>query len=383
MAQIHQNGDHFVIYGYRRYLNPLRLHKKRALLSYLPKPIIDNMAGKKTVRFSNSGIVLSWARVLNELGYVVDVVDWEDKTFRPGSAYDLVVFHGAKNFQNIYPVLAGSPRIIHFLSGSYWKFNNKAEDRRIADFEKRHGVKMPRDRYIFANEDPVNEAADGLVVLGDPSMRDTYPSKYPKVITINNASYPDKHHRHIERDYRQARKHFLFFAGSGNIHKGLDLLIDCFKDTEDLHLWIVTVLEQKFLDVYVKELVLPNIHLIGQVEMRDKQFYDAMDRCAYAILPSCSEGQAGSVVEAMNQGLIPIVSKETRLDAHKYGVVLANTRIPTIRKMILEMSRLSPSTIYRMASRMRQIVEKHHTPKSFRKELRKAIIEILSEKQQV
>lgn len=364
------------IFGYKQYLPRLRWQRKRALLDYLPQPVLDKLNGAQINRFSNSGIAVSWARVLNELGYVVDVVDWQDKKFRPETGYDLVVFHGGKNFTNIYPKRIGDPAVIYFSSGSYWKFNNQAEDARIKDFERRHKTKAARDRYIFDSEEAVNRAADGIIVLGDSSMKDTYPKRF-KVLTINNASFPDDHFDSITKDYSKVRKCFLFFAGSGNIHKGLDLLIDAFKDLDE-HLYIVTVPDKDVLKVFKKELKLPNIHLVGQVNMRDPKFYEVMDKCAFVILPSCSEGMAGSVVEAMNQGLIPIVSKETRLDARKYGLVLKDNQIETIKKAVSQMSTLEMEKVEKMAKRARGVAQKNHSPEKFRRDLRKQIREILN-----
>ncbi len=361
------------IFGYKTWLK--RPPKKRALLAYLPHTVIAELRGQPTVRFSNEGIGRSWARVLNELDYEVDIISWDDATFTPEKDYELVVFHGGKNFQNIYPNLLGKPKIIHWLTGSYWKFNNEQEDKRRTNFKKRHGVEVPRDRYIEASEDPVNEAADSIIVLGDPSMSETYPPNL-KVITVNNASYPDNHFEKMKKNFVDARHNFLFFAGAGNIHKGLDLAIDAFKELDE-HLYIVTVLDEQVLSVFKHELNLPNIHLIGEVNMRTPEFYEVMDKCAFVILPSCSEGQAGSVVECMNQGLIPIVSKETRLDTRECGKVLSDCSILTIQKTVRHMAKLTPKQVAVLSQKTRQTAMRHHSPEYFRKELNKAILYII------
>lgn len=370
-----EKGDFGVrIFGYERYLRAKAA--KRALLSYLPRPILEQLEGTQTIRFSNSGIALSWARVLNELGYSVDIISWDDRSYTPRHSYDLAVFHGGKNFSSLQKKLTPAPPIITFASGSEWHFANQQEDNRIADFAKCHGVTMPRDRYVFDSEDAACQAAKGIIVLGDPSMRETY-AQYPHVFTINNASYPDRHFDTITKDYDEARRHFLFFAGAGNIHKGLDLVIDAFKDLPALQLHIVTVLEPAFLKVFESELQLPNIHLAGEINMRTAEFYDVIDQCAFCILPSCSEGQAGSVVECMNQGLIPIVSKETRLDATGYGTILDDNSIPTIQKTVTRLSQLSAREVEYRARKTRAIAKKEHSPEAFRKQLHELIKTIL------
>lgn len=371
---IKRDGERTIVCNYTRYRGG-RLNK-RALLCYLTAPVIADMNGEPISRFSNSGIALSWVQVLNEMGYVVDVIEWNNTTFTPDVRYDLAIFHGGHNFEHISKHLKGSPHIIHFLTGSYWKFNNDQEDMRRADFKKRHGIETPRDRYISVSEDPVNEAADGIIVLGDPSMKATYPSSYKQIVTINNASFPDDHFDQVQKEYEAAKNNFLFFAGGGNIHKGLDLLIDAFQGLEE-HLYIMTVLDEAVMMALQKELKAPNIHLIGEVPMRTPSFYEIVDQCAFVIAPSCSEGQAGAVVECMNQGLIPVVSKETRLDAHEYGVVLKSNTIPEIQKVVHELSSLPAEDVETKAARTRHIAQTEHSPESFRRELRNAIAQIL------
>lgn len=375
-THIEHHRDRTVISNYGHY--KIGRLNKRALICFLTAPVIADLAGEETIRFSNSGIALSWVRVLNEMGYILDIVEWNDTEFIPKETYDLVIFHGGHNFARISKHLSGQPKIIHFSTGSYWKFNNDKENQRRIDFEKRHGGKLPPDRHIDASEDEVNEMADGIILIGSPSIRDTYPSRYKQkpILTLNIASYPDSHFDKTKKNYATARKNFLFFAGSGNIHKGLDLLIDAFQDLDE-HLYIVTVLDKPVMKALKQELARPNIHLIGEVPMRTPQFYEIVDQCAFVILPSCSEGQPGSVVECMNQGLIPIVSKESRLDASKYGRILQTNTVPEIKKKIRSLSGLPAEAVEAMANTTRQVTMGNHSPEIFRKQLRNAITSIL------
>ena len=358
-----------IIHNYNKYCS--RFARKQALLSYITGPFIEEKNGIATKRFSNSGLALSWAKVLNQLGYSVDIIDWDNLDFKPIKKYDLVILHGARNFKNIFVGLADQTPIIHWLTGSYWKFNNTAEDQRLADFKKRHDVAVPRDRYILEPEDPVNKVSKAVIVLGDDSMRQTYP-KNLNVITINNASYPDDDFNKYKKNYAVTKNKWLFFAGSGNVHKGLDLLIDSFKDLEQ-ELYIVTVLDRKVLSVYKKELKLPNIHLVGEIGMRSPEFYKIMRECAFVVLPSCSEGQAGSVVESMNQGLIPVVSKETRLDTGEFGVTLKNNSVDCIKETVSKLSGLSSEKVAKMSKKTRATAISDHNPDKFQRDLKKAM----------
>ena len=370
-ATIHEKDG--VVLHYTKFLK--KSHKpRRALLSYLSQPIIDDLHNIPTTRFSSDGIVTGWAKALNELGYIVDVINWDDQSFVVDQDYDLLVFHGAHNFEHLKKFANHFKKSIYFSTGSYWKFHNDQEDKRFADFKKRRGIDLPRDRYIDAPEEEAYKFADGLVLLGDSSMATTYP--YRNTFTINNASYPDPHFDETEKDYITAKSNFLYFAGSGNIHKGLDLLIEAFASLE-ANLYVVGRLDEAVMKAYKKELSSPNFHVIGEVNMRTHEFYEAMDVCAFAILPSCSEGQAGSIVECMNQGLIPIVSKETRLDAKDFGFTLSRSTITEIRQTVREVLSLPVEEVKKRSLRTRQNAKAEHSPEYFNKTLKQHIAGIL------
>ena len=110
------------------------------------------------------------------------------------------------------------------------------EKKRFDNFYKRHGVRLPPDRHIKHSEEWALNHADGIICLGNSSARDSY-AQFPLVIDINNASYPDDHYDCTPKDFEAGRDGFLFFAGPGNIHKGLDLLIEAFTDLAE-HLYI-------------------------------------------------------------------------------------------------------------------------------------------------
>ena len=160
----------------------------------------------------------------------------------------------------------------------------------------------------------------------------------------------------------------MFFAGAGNVHKGLDLLLESFVGSEN-NLYVVGHLEPKFCDIMNSFFEEENIHKIGEVSMRSKEFYKISDKCVFAVLPSCSEGQAGSIVECMNQGLIPIVSKETRLDVGNFGFLLNNTHSKEIRRICTKASRIESTILKKMSSIARQEALKNHSVKYFEKKL--------------
>jgi len=325
-----------VIYDYEEYLDENVKQPKKALLSYLCAPL--HTPYDKT-RFSNDGIARTIPRALNELGYSVDIVNWDCTNFIPKNKYDLFITHGGKNFNNIYKTLDNGAIVICFATGNYWKFNNSQEKKRFEYLKNRHGAILPFDRYNYDYESDEHSysVADGIICLGDKSVRIHF-SKFPLVLNLNNASYYDDHYEKKEKDFKNANNNFLFFAGGGNVHKGLDILLDAFANS-DKNLYICTVLEPKFKKIFRNELKLRNIHYIGWVKPRSDKFYRIVGNCAFIIFPSCSEGSAGSVIECMNQGLIPIVSRETRIDVTDFGIFLNECTVEEIINVVEDVSK--------------------------------------------
>lgn len=367
--------DSFVrITGYAEYCKTK--HPKRALLSYVPQPIVNHLNGLPTTKFSNEGIAQAWARVLNELGYIVDIISWDDISFTPVNQYDMLVLHGGVNFSSIYPKLPNKPPVIHFLTGTYWKFNNTAAAKRLADFEARHHVAIEQERPVDPREEEVNEIANGIIILGNQIILDTF-SKYKTVKNINLASFPDSHFDNTNKDYKNARRNFLFHAGAGNIHKGLDLVLDSFATLTDEHLYVANYIQPEIQKVYAEVFKRPNIHAIGEVNLRSPEFYEAMDTCGYLILPSCSEGQSGAVIETMNQGLVPIVSSYCGVTVDGFGMTLEGCSVEEIIRTVKIAASIDPDALQAIATKTHMIAKEDYTPDIFRYQLMAAIKAII------
>lgn len=347
----------------------LKKKPKRALLSYLPEPIERSFKGQKTVRFSNDGIALAWPKVLNNLGYSVDIVNWDDTDFVPKEDYDLFIAHGAKNFEHIYKNLVDKPKTIYFSTGSYWKFHNQQEEGRFKDFKKRHGIDLPKDRYIEANEEFANKSADAIICLGNKDVKETY-NKFKHVYNLPIGCFPDDHLKQHPKDFESNKFNFLFHAGGGNIHKGLDLAIDAFELLPDnYHLTIMTPMDKDFKKYYSNVLSKPKYQLLGSLDLRSPEFYEALDNCNYVILPSCSEGSPGSVVECMMQGIIPIVSTEAHIDVGKFGIQLSNSLVGTIKQSLEKLATMPLGEIQKMSNRARHTALNDYSPAIFEKNL--------------
>jgi glycosyltransferase involved in cell wall biosynthesis len=353
--------------------------KKRALVSYITMPFWLRKGHPDLMRFSNNGIARNIVRALNEIGYVVDVVDWSDTAFVVLQNYSLFVGHGGVNFEHLARQLAPDTPKIYFSTGLYWQEHNRREEERFRALEQRRGARLPSDRRIPCSEEYANQTADGIICLGNEVTRESY-AKFPRVWNVNNAAYPEPRCEPAKKNFETARRNFLFFSGGGNVHKGLDLLLEVFPKL-DAQLWICQHIAPEFRTVYRKELEeQTNIHCAGYVPMRSAEFYALADRCAYVIHPSCAEGCVGSVVECMHHGLIPVVSREATVETGDYGMTLKDCSIGEITRTVEELSRKPAEWCAQKARATRAAAERDFSEAEFLRGFKVAVETILRER---
>lgn len=373
-ARVEKNGKARV-YDYKKYLPKSNSKPQKALVSYLVYPVIDDLSGISTGLFSNNGAGRTIPKVLNELGYVVDIINWDDT--RPiQSEYDLVIFHGGKNFEQIKKLNKPNNKLVYYSTGSYWQYHNTQEQKRLDYFHSRHNKKYKLDREIEDAEEDANTSADATIVLGNQDTASTY-AKFEHVYNLEGASMPIAKPRSIKA-MDSENIGFLFMAGPGNLHKGLDIILDTWaKLPKNLHLHIITYLDDDFVDYYHKQLYdSPNIHTHGYVMQRSNQYYDIIKDCQFSVLLSCSEGSPGSVIESMHQGLIPIISRESHVNTDNHGYVLKKNTVGELESIINTLSGLKSKEIVKSQQELQVWAEEIFTVQRYEKEFAKIIKDI-------
>jgi glycosyltransferase involved in cell wall biosynthesis len=350
--------------GYDRYLRKPKVG--RALLSYLPVHVWHEITGRGIGSFSNQGIANALPRALNELGYTVDIVSFDDVEFEPTNNYDVLVQHGGTNFDRLISSLPADITVIYFASTTYWRTSNEREQERVDAFRARNGVSIPPDRLIEESEDQAIDRAAGTISIGGQSILETY-AHVPLALALDIGVFPDE--MTVLRDVSTAREHFVFFGGFGNIHKGLDLALEAFAELPH-HLHVATLMQPEFA-AYYDELIRthPNLHVHGWLEARGPVFYELMSKCAFAILPTSAEGQPGSIVECMNAGLIPLVTREANLDVDGFGMLIEPS-VEGIRRAVKAAADLPTDELERRSDAARQVARVRHSPERFLETLR-------------
>lgn len=346
---------------------------RRALVSYLVRPLLAPPAFRDRVMFSNRGIAQEIVHALNALGYAVDIVNFDNSSWVPSLPYDLFVGHGGHQFLSHSRTTRG-PKL-YFSTGSYWRIANSREADRLHQLTARTGHLLPPDRVVSEDEEAANRAADAIICLGNQAAASTY-ATFPRVAHINNAVYSLPYS--VIKSHATSRNSFLFFAGRGNVHKGLDLLLESFHRL-DATLHVCQHLEADFLSAYQPLLAtMNNVHMHGFVEMRSKHFREVAQACSWVILPTCSEGQPGSVLECMSHGLIPVLPDTAHIDLGDFGIRIADCSVEGIGSAVADCLSLSQEECTRRTSSIAQTIAVDYSPATFRSSFAAAVRSCLS-----
>lgn len=357
-------------YGLLENVNDTK-HEKSCLFMY----IIEPFKNEKT-NFAHQSYWQSreFAKIIGDFGYNVDVIQFNDKRARLTKKYDLVVdLHPGMNLLYKNYLNPGAKRIA-YITGSNVSFSNQAENERIENIYQRRGVRLRPQRQTKPFDAKLLSSFNAMFFIGNDYNLKTYAGYTPKkVFLIKNTGYDFL----AGYDYtKRSPKSFLFLAGGGQAHKGLDLLLEVFAKNPDLKLYVCSSFkaEKDFCELYKKELFeTKNIHPLGFVDINSFAFIDILKKCSFLISPSCSEGQSGSVLAGMSAGLIPIVSKESGFDATE-TFILDECTTNTISKTIKQFSLKSPKWITAEGINATKIAHEKFGRDNFSESIKEALI---------
>ncbi len=359
-----------------------RKFSQRALLIYLSSAYALDEKNPLFYTHQNFKQCRQIAAVLGELGFIVDVIDITDERFVPAREYDLVISHRVRHKYD--PSLYGKNAIKAYLAtGMHHVVHNRNVMRRHEELFKRRGVRLDA-RKLNDELMPYVDKVDAIIGFGNEYVMRSWKDGYDKfVYGFNNYGFKNTKFICDDKDFSRARKGFLFFASRTQVRKGLDLLLEFFPRHPDLQLYICSAYQEEkpFCELYHKELFeTPNISARGFVPVNSDEFYDLCRKCAYVIMPSAEEGQAGSIVQCMHAGLIPVITRETGINVDDFGVMLENDSIGSIEKKVTDLARLAPETVQAMAVRTREICEKQYSEEAFLERWRNILTDLTGSK---
>lgn len=310
--------------------------KGTVLFSYLKDSVLLKDDASELNFHSNMWESREIARIFNSLGYNVDAINYDDFDFVPKKKYN-IIFDIYKNIGDL-KLPKDCIKILH-LTGSYAKYNNEQEKKRRDYLFKRKEVNLPIERYADINiVDKSLGVAEIITIVGNSHTVKTFPDKYQNKIDCIPVTSSKLKFIKEEKDYLPKEKEFLWLAGFGAVHKGLDLLLDVFSQHPEWTLNVVGSVENEkdFVNSFKKELYeTPNIKYHGFLSPSSDEFINITKKCFCYINPSCAESTSTASITALSVGLYPLISYDNGIDLpNGCGIYLKDCSIEEIENAI-------------------------------------------------
>lgn len=357
-----------------------RSPRGRALVSYLPLPLVGDpvlFRGHSNV-WECSEIV----RIFNRLGYVVDLIAWDDTSFVHTVPYDVVFdIH-----RNLVRYSSEKTKTIFHVTGSNPEFSNRAEQARLNDLRQRREASIGVRRIVAAGDLSMFEEnmarADLVTLIGNDVTAATFPGNVRlkmRQVVATGAWLPVA----LENTPLNARpSEFLWFNGGGAVHKGLDLVLEVFSGHPELTLHVVGpyLKERDFVAAYRKELFrTPNIRSHGFIFPANRRFLEIASRVRAFVSPSCSEGISTAAITCMQAGMVPIISENCGISlSDRSGIILEECTVAKIEKAVLSIASVNDDVWRSMAENSRRIARGIYSRNEFSRLMEEAIASVLA-----
>ncbi|HYJ32039.1 MAG TPA: hypothetical protein VE326_02350, partial [Candidatus Binatia bacterium] len=202
----------------------------------------------------NVGQVHELSRALAERGFALDVADWFERRPILRGAYDLVIDLHPREPALYDAHLAPNAIRLSYIGGCNPSWSNAAERERLEALRARRGVSLEPRRQVPPFPARRFESFDAMLTFAGPTAIRTFDEfRLPPVHRLVNNGYEDL--VPTSPDRRDPRC-FLFLASLGQVHKGLDLLLEVFAARPALTLIVLSRFRQEpdFVDAYRREL---------------------------------------------------------------------------------------------------------------------------------
>ncbi|MBD6619251.1 glycosyltransferase [Komarekiella sp. 'clone 1'] len=361
-------------------LKPNQPSKGNVLLSYRIEPFLLKPGQPVPNDQSWNWECLLIAQTFLDLGYSVDVIQFHNDEFVPQKDYAFFI-DLRHRLEALTPLLNKDCIKIFHVDIANMVFRNAAECNRLLELQQRRGITLRPQRFETPNLGI--EYADYATVLGNDFTVNTfkYANKPMFRIPISSSHVypcPDG------KDFEAIRKHFLWFGGSALVLKGLDLVLDAFAQMPEYHLTVCGPVsnDKEFEKAFYKELYeTPNIHTHGWVDVSSPEFLEITNNCLGLVYPSVSEGQAGAVITSLQAGLIPILTYESGVDVHDFGVILKNYSLEEIKATVRKIANLPGEDLKLMSCKAWEYARENHTKEKFAEAYRNAVEQMIEHRQ--
>ena len=288
----------------------------------------------------------------------------------PNKIYDMV--YSMQDLHGMKSTIGPDTITLVRLTSAAPTFNNANVIRRTKAVNTRRKSSIDARRLMRIHENHYHwlDIADKIYLNGNDFIRDTFPEHIKdRIISMDNIA-GNLNGKVSLRKHIPEKRAFLWHAGSGAIHKGLDLCLEVFARHPNWELYITGDFKREgdFLRAYEKELRLPNIHNHGWLVVSSDRFRKIVSDCIAFILPTCAESQSSAAVTCLSLGLYPIISRESGVDLpENCGLYLDSLTIADVEEKIEQLLSMNDADILEQISVIQQDALVRYSRERFRK----------------
>jgi hypothetical protein len=365
----------------QKYLSNLyqSTYEKRALVSFIVHPFLYP---KHYFFHTNRIECKTLCDILNELGYQVDLVDYDYTEFDSQYEYDLILGYGFPIENMIFKYGKRKSKYIIYRNGTNEEYSDLISLERAYEFYIRTNNlildSVPTSRYSFKGQ---LYFADKILVLGNLFVQSTYHKFTHSLISPVNLFFYDVGKIDFnKKNFSKVKNNYLWFGSKGAIRKGLDICLEYFAKRTDINLYVAGLSESEttFIEFYSAYFNLDNIFNIGFVKMESDEFQELMMNCAAIIFPTIWEGGGGAVLNVTaSAGLIPIVTENLGLDFNNDEILIPKISMEGLDFAIKKFETLSYDDICEKSKRINNFIRNNHTYENYKNSLIRNINSLL------
>jgi glycosyltransferase involved in cell wall biosynthesis len=346
-------------------------YDKRVLFSYSTY----HFNKKKYTAHSNYQESLVIAEAFNKLGYKVDIYNNHKKYDIDFNKYNIIFGEGMPMYQAIQSKTTAKK--IYYATGSHpWQCTMGSLRRVVEFYNKTNFLAINSTRLLDYRWGLAASLCDEVLCIGNENTKKTFLDNGCLNVSLVNPTFHALEDIEDIEKKPSATKSMLYFASYGLLHKGLDIVVEAFKDFPDwtLHICGYTDREGDFLSSL---LISDNIVNHGFIDIESSLFKELSSKCGYVILPSVSEGIATAVITAMGRGaMIPVVSKECGVDIDNFGIEIKDLTVDAVKESLMKCENITDNDFYDLCKKSQAKAYSEYTLSSYSETMYRYLLKI-------
>ena len=365
-------------------LIPRTHYEGRALLYYksLKSPFDVRLA-----THTNEIELWIWVETLNLLGFEVDLLDRtagpETQIYPPYDAYFGLGTSGSSRNYLVWLERAGATRNFLIATTPNPADANRIRSAHLERFFEKYGVVPQQTRLDpFELEMPKRyDQSTGVLAYGNERSwsYESHAKHHSRVHTVGPTALSLPANEDVEF-HSVAEPSFIYFAGTGGVAKGLDIVLETFLESPFPRLSVVGECDEAITSVFGRAVEKSaNVRFFPKIRPSRRQLARVARLHQVQILPSPAEASATSVATLMPWGTLPFITEEVGypgFTSFSLGSFGAGTKA-RLRQSIEEYVGLTESERMELARRCAEEGQRFSI-ENFREELKSSLNRFLS-----